>query len=87
MSERENLIDFPCSPIWVKHYAERGLIPDYPPDFYYEPPPRVETISNEDTAKRLQEQIDMAMGQLAYFQHQLAAKKAKQNTKLKGIEI
>lgn len=23
-------IDFPCSPVWVRHYAARGLTADYP---------------------------------------------------------
>lgn len=27
-------IDFPCSPLWVSHYASRGLTQDYPPSYY-----------------------------------------------------
>ena len=30
----EDLIDFPCSPTWVRHYANQGLTTDYPPEFY-----------------------------------------------------
>ena len=31
---REDSIDFCCSPIFVRHYAEQGLTKDYPSDFY-----------------------------------------------------
>jgi hypothetical protein len=30
----EDAIDFPCSPVWVAHYAEQGLTQDYPPEYY-----------------------------------------------------
>jgi hypothetical protein len=30
----EDLIDFPCSPDWVRHYASRGMTRDYPPEYY-----------------------------------------------------
>ena len=31
---RRDAIDFPIAPCWVQHYAEQGLTPDYPPQFY-----------------------------------------------------
>ena len=31
---RGDLIDFPCSPDWISHYARLGLTPDYPPEYY-----------------------------------------------------
>ena len=31
----EDSIDFPCSPLWVRHYAAQGLTADYPPEFYH----------------------------------------------------
>ena len=33
----EDLIDFCCSPDFVRHYASRGMTPDYPPEFYRMP--------------------------------------------------
>ena len=30
----DDLIDFPCSPLWVSHYASRGMTQDYPPEYY-----------------------------------------------------
>lgn len=30
----EDLIDFACSPDFVRHYASQGMTPDYPPDYY-----------------------------------------------------
>jgi len=31
-------IDFPCSPVWVRHYAARGVTADYPPEMDYQAP-------------------------------------------------
>ena len=32
--EGEDLIDFPCSPLFVRHFAYQGLTRDYPSSFY-----------------------------------------------------
>ena len=32
--EGEDLIDFPCSPLFVRHFAYQGLTKDYPSSFY-----------------------------------------------------
>ena len=34
MEDRRDAIDFPCSPAFVKHYADQGLTTDYPPEYY-----------------------------------------------------
>lgn len=39
ISHGADLIDFPCSPLWVGHYASLGLTKDFPPEFYQEPQP------------------------------------------------
>jgi hypothetical protein len=33
----EELIDFPCSPDWVRHYAGLGMTRDYPAEYYQKP--------------------------------------------------
>lgn len=41
MSYHEDAIDFPCSPIWARHYAAKGLTTGYPAELDYqasEPP-------------------------------------------------
>lgn len=42
---REDAIDFPCSPAWVRHYAAKGLTTGYPAEMDYRapvpPPPPV----------------------------------------------
>jgi hypothetical protein len=30
----KDLIDFPCSPDWVTHYAREGITADYPREYY-----------------------------------------------------
>lgn len=30
-----DLIDYPCAPDWVHHYARLGMTRDYPPEFYH----------------------------------------------------
>ncbi len=37
----EDAIDFPCAPVWVRHYAAHGMTTDYPPEFY-QPRPTTE---------------------------------------------
>lgn len=48
LDQGADLIDFPCSPTWVAHYAELGITRDYPPEFYQHPQP---TEPDEDIAK------------------------------------
>lgn len=42
VAAREDAIDFPCCPVWVRHYAAKGLTTGYPAELDYrspEPPP------------------------------------------------
>lgn len=48
LEQGADLIDFPCSPTWVRHYAELGITRDYPPEFYQRPQP---SFSDEDIAE------------------------------------
>lgn len=30
----DDLIDFPCSPMWASYYASKGMTRDYPREYY-----------------------------------------------------
>ena len=34
---QDNMIDFPCSQVWVEHYADRDMTEGYPASFYTSP--------------------------------------------------
>lgn len=78
----DNMIDFPCAPCWVRHYAERGLTPDYPSD-YYEP-------SRADLLERI-EQLEAGLKAkkvtIKYYQPVIAKPETKGTSKYTGFDV
>lgn len=86
--------DFPMSWSWWRYYRRQEGLSDPVPDISpHEEPRRPMAISNMDTAERLQNQINLLHGQMAYLQHQSDKKKVqlvhhqeRKKPELKGIE-
>jgi len=74
MHERENLIDFPCAPIWAEHYAQQGLTPGYPSELYNKPRlPTIEPADKIETewTRRQWDTVGQLRGQIKYLETKL----------------
>ena len=71
MYKGEDLIDFPCAPIWAKHYADRGMTQDYPPEFYYAPQPAQEEPREPEPqwTQRQWDTVGQLRGQVKYLEN------------------
>lgn len=61
--QREDLVDFPCAPSWIEHYAEQGMTPGYPPEFYQKPSTQIIV----DVSEELEKDITFLKGQNLYL--------------------
>jgi len=56
MPHDNEAIDYPCSPVWVRHYASIGRTADYPPEWYqHQPEPQRPHLPIPDPMRSLQQ--------------------------------
>ena len=56
MQHDNEAIDYPCSPVWVRHYASSGLTADYPAEWYqHQPEPQRPQLPIPDPMRSLQQ--------------------------------
>jgi hypothetical protein len=53
----DDLIDFPCSPLWVSHYASKGMTRDYPREYYEDHELRERINGLEEEVKSLRREL------------------------------
>lgn len=69
---REDLIDFPCSSLWAGHYADQGMTPGFPQEYYYKPPPGKQLEFPKPGWVKAQEgKIEQAQGLLRHLRGRL----------------
>ena len=75
----EDLIDFPCSPNWVSHFANQGLTRDYPRSFYLDKKSlQPNEVTNRDSILGgggrkgvVKGELEQLKGQVLYLQSKL----------------
>ena len=91
-NEPENLIDFPCSPLYIEWYAAQGMTPDYPPGYYQiTREDDVEEMVNQRITRisaRIEERLNLYQGQLVYLQNKITERSKYQKIEQKkpGLE-
>ncbi|MQY55712.1 MAG: hypothetical protein GH152_00565 [Dehalococcoidia bacterium] len=60
----EDGVDFPCSPPFVRHYADLGLTQNYPPEFYW---PNISAL--EEKIQELENEIDELKGRRILYKY------------------
>jgi len=70
---REDLIDFPTSPLWAEHFADQGMTPGFPDEYYYKPAPEYHIPSwvKPDWVKEQQGKMQSLQGQVTFLQRKL----------------
>ena len=65
---REDLIDFPTSPLWAEHFADQGMTPGFPDEYYYKAPPEyhIPDWVKPDWVKMLEERMNQLNGRQLY---------------------
>lgn len=95
---REDLIDFPTSPLWAEYYADQGMNPGFPEAYYYKPPeedsiPKWVDIerAKPDWAKAVIGRLEQQQGQIRFLQNKinehLDKAKTFRKTKYQGLNI